>query len=152
LTHADLCRPLCYFVVAHTAKPIDMSENQVQRLLEGLKAEGFTVLASDHTGLIVSSQGLPKGFEHAKIPEGFFPTSLNISITAKGLILMTVFGWYAFFDIRSGEDAEVVGVMPVLEYLEGVLKNVTKEGYEIKLVRGMRKCFFENPGAYEGSF
>ena len=52
----------------------------------------------------------------------------------------------------SGPDTEVGRVMPVLEYLEQVLKNATEEGHGIKLVRGWRKCFFEHPGVYEGSF
>ena len=152
LTHADLCRPLSYFLVAHTSKPLQMPENQVRKLLERLKARGFTVVCGDHTGLIASCHGLPQGLKLARNWEGYFPTSLNISITAKGLILASVFGWYAFSDIRPGEDAEVDKMVPVLKYLERLLKNVTEEGYGMELVRGLRKCFFEHPGAYEGSF
>jgi len=128
-----------------------MSKSQVKKLQEGLETEGFIVVTSDDTGLIVSRLELPEGFRHT-IHEAFLSPSLNISITAKGLILVSVFGWYTVPDIQSGEDAEVSMVMPILKYLEKVLKNVVEEDYEIKLIRGLRKCFFENPGAYEGSF
>jgi len=129
-----------------------MSGDQVGKLREGLEADGFTIKYRDPAGVIASFHGLSKELEPGKIKNHFDPTLLDIYIAANGLILMCVFGWYDCFDIQSGEDAELGKVIPVLEYVRGAFKKATEEGHETKLVGGLRKCFFEHPGAYEGSF
>ena len=99
MTHANLCRPLHYFVVAHTTKPLSLSYSQIKELINLLKKDGFRVVSGDDTGLIVSSgletENLPEELKQIVSPS-FFPSCLDIFIAKEGLILISLFGGVYF--------------------------------------------------------
>lgn len=154
MTHAELCRPLCYFMVAHTTGTLNLSEKKIYELAERLERDGFKVIFGDRTGLISSFKFVGKAPRDLRETASttFFPTSLDISLTANGLILIFAFGWYTGMDIPAGEDMEIEPLKPALKYLLRKLKEVVGGEVHAKIISGIRKCFFEHPGAYIGHF
>lgn len=157
MTHVELCRPICYFVATHILPPLNLTEDELRDLMRNLEKDGFTLVAGDYTGFIIS---LNRPFEVDSLRDhifqltrqGFFITSINISLVAAGLVLITALVWYAFHDIPVGEDKDIGIIKPILKYLEGKIEKVVAESVKIRVIRGIRKCFFEHPGAYIGHF
>ena len=156
MTHANLCRPIHYFIVAHSSGALKFSEDDIRKLMDLLEKDGFSIVAGDHTGIIVSCN-LQKTYNLLRELKFtgmyFFPTTLNVSITADGLFLISLFGWYSGFDIAYGKSRKIDEAKYVLKYLEKMLEKVARNNHvEIRIIRGIRECLFEHPGAYIGHF
>ena len=88
LTHANLCRPLHYFVIAHTSTQLNLTEEQIKDLMKSLERDGFKTIASDRTGLIsslniVKEYNLPEQIKLMATPH-LFPTNLEVSVSKDG--------------------------------------------------------------------
>jgi len=156
LTHANLCRPLHYFVIAHTSRRLGLTNEQIKKLTKILEDEGFKTIAADETGLISSLNlvyvpALPERLK-SMLTSFFFPTNLEFYISKDGLILLLLNAWYPFFDISYGVSRNVDQIKPAISYLEEKISSIVKEQVSIKIIRGLRRCLFEHPGAYEGYF
>jgi len=156
LTHANLCRPLHYFVVAHTTGRLNLTEKQIKELVESLESDGFRTIAADYTGLIsslsiVGGTALPEEVKKMRISY-FFPTSLEVFISRDGLILLSVNAWYPLYDIPYGVSRNIEQIKQAIKYLEKKINSIIREEINVKVIRGIRRCLFEHPGAYEGYF
>ncbi|MCR8455859.1 MAG: hypothetical protein QXJ52_06175 [Candidatus Korarchaeota archaeon] len=155
MTHANLCRPIHFFVVAHTGMPMNLTWDQIENLIKSCEGDGFRTLAGDWTGVILTcqlnSEDLPEEIKEIRSLY-FFPSSLEAFISKEGLILLLASGWYALFDIPCGVSRDVKQIEPAIKYLERKLGEVTKESVSIKIIKGIRRCLFEHPGAYLGYF
>ena len=109
MTQANLCRPLHLYVIANA---VPFSTRLLTIIAQKLVEEGFIVRVGDSTGVIVSGS-LADGKLQEKLGskltrEGFLPTSLDLSVTAAGLVLTSLSGWYAS-DTQPpiGEDRDI---------------------------------------------
>ncbi|MEM4139769.1 MAG: hypothetical protein QXG36_01550 [Nitrososphaeria archaeon] len=155
MTHANLCRQIHFFVVAHTGVPMNLTWDQIEKLIESCVKDGFRTLTGDWTGVILTCQlkreNLPKEIKEIESLH-FFPSNLEMFVSKEGLILLLVSGWYSMFDIPCGVSKDVKQMEPALRYLERKLSEITKEPINIRIVKGIRRCLFEHPGAYLGYF
>jgi len=156
LTHTNLCRPLHYFVIAHTARRLDLTNEQIIELMKSLEDDGFKILTRDWTGLIsslnmVKEYALPKGLKEIATTS-FFPTNIEVFISKEGFILLIVNAWYALFDIPYGMSRNINQIKQAIGYLEEKISSIVKERVSIRIIRGIRRCLFEHPGAYVGYF
>jgi hypothetical protein len=125
-------------------------------LMESLEGNGFKTVAADWSGLIsslnlVKAAALPKKLGEIAT-ETFFPTNLEVFISKDGFILLLINGWYSFFDIPCGVSRRIDQVEQAIKYLEEKISSVVKEQVSIRIIKGVRRCLFEHPGAYEGYF
>lgn len=158
MTHVEDCRPLHYFVAAYSESlRISWTRAGAERLLKVLESDGFRALAYDDTGLSVSADltrdRLPKELEKLNYMrvEGFIPASLDISISGNGVILISLFCWYAFYDIPPGEDGDIRACEHVIQYLQRIIRSTGHFGKNVRIsiIKGIRRCLFEHPGAYK---
>jgi hypothetical protein len=125
-------------------------------LMRSLENDGFKTLAADWSGLISSLHvlkvdAIPKKLEGLATPT-FFPTILEVFISKDGFILLLLNAWYSLFDIPCGVSRNIEQVEQAIRYLEEKISSVVKEPVSIKIVKGIRRCLSEHPGAYEGYF
>jgi phosphopentomutase len=156
LTHANLCRPLHYFVIAHTSTQLNLTDEQIKDLMKSLEEDGFKTIAADRTGLIstlniVKECNIPGQIKQMATPY-LFPTNLEVSISRDGLILILLNAWYPLFDIPYGTSRNVEQIKPAIEYLEKKISHIINEQISVKIIRGTKRCLFEHPGAYTGYF
>ena len=154
LTHANLCRPLHYFVIVHTSRQLNLTWVQIEELMKSLEKDGFKTIAADWTGIILSLSIRDHALPEMKqmITPYFFPTNLEVFISKEGLVLLLLNAWYTLFDIPYGVSRNVEQVKPAIEYLKKKINEIVKEQIDIKIIRGIRRCLFEHPGAYSGYF
>jgi hypothetical protein len=143
-------------VIGHTASQLGLSYEQIMELMESLEGDGFKTVAADWSGLIsslnlVKAAALPKKLGEVATPT-FFPTNLEVFISKDGFILLLLNGWYTFFDIPCGVSRRIDRVEQAIKYFEEKISSVVKEQASIRIIKGVRRCLFEHPGAYEGYF
>ena len=156
MTHANLCRPLHYFVIAHTATQLGLTDEQIMEMMKSLEDDGFKTLAADWTGLISSlnllkGTTLPKRLKEIATPT-FFPTNLEVFISKDGFMVLLLNAWCALFDIPCGVSRSIDQIGEAIRYFEEKISSIVKEEVSIKIIKGIRRCLFEHPGAYEGYF
>jgi len=151
MMHANLCRPIHYFIVAHTDNTINLTWNQINRLMKSLERDNFKILAGDDTGVILLCCLLEKNNLPSELRNigslYFFPSNLEVSISKEGLVLLSISGWYAQFDIPYGISRNITQIKPAIRYLEKKLGETVEKPIRLKIVRGTRRCLSEHPEA-----
>ena len=67
-------------------------------------------------------------------------------------MLISLNAWYSLSDIPYGASRNIEQIKPAIKYLEEKIRHIINEQISVKIIRGVRRCLFEHPGAYTGHF